>query len=96
MDYPIFSGQEDEEEPPKETKKEWAKRQGDIWERDILGAKRRRCFKNRGCNILCQLLFRVEENEVLELTLGFGNVEDIGDLDKCTLVEVVGVKVLLG
>lgn len=61
-------------------------------ERDILGAKRRKCFQNRGCNILCQLLFRVEENEVLELTLRFGNVEDVGDLDKCSLVEVVGMK----
>lgn len=80
-------------EPPKETKKEWAKRQGETWERDILGAKRRKCFKNGGCNILCQLLFRVEGSEVLELTLGFGNVEDIGDLDKHSLVEIVGVKV---
>lgn len=50
-------------------------------------------IQEKGWNILCQLLFRVEENDILELTLGFGNVEDIGGLDKCNLVEVVGMKV---
>lgn len=50
-------------------------------------------FQERRCNIQFELLFKVEENEVLELTLGFSNVEDIGDLDKCSLAEVVGKKV---
>lgn len=50
-------------------------------------------FQERGCNILCPLLFKVTNNEVSELTLGFGNVEDIGGLAKCSLVEAVGMKV---
>lgn len=45
-------------------------------------------FQERSCNIQCQLLFQVEENEVIEVTLGFGRVEDRGDFDKCSLAEV--------
>lgn len=42
--------------------------------------------------MLCQLLFKVEENDLLELT-SFGNVDDISDLDKCNHLEVVEMKV---
>lgn len=56
-------------------------------------SQEKKAFQERRCNIQFELLFKAEENEVLELTLGFSNVEDIGDLDKCSLAEVVGKKV---
>lgn len=49
-------------------------------------------FQERGCCIRCQLPFKVEENEVLGLTLEFGNVDDSGDLDEFSLVEALGMK----
>lgn len=72
---PTFKGQEDEEEPLKETKKKWPNRHDEIQDSDILGAKRRKCFKKEG------VIYYVS-CKILELTLGFDSMEDIETLTR--------------